>query len=98
MPSHRRLLAAASTATVTALLGLLAASGASEAVGELFAVPGSFFSSVVEGLAAGALVLVAATVGCLVALRSVVRHGCGAARGWGWAGLPSWPDPRPPPR
>jgi len=87
MPSHRRLPAAAITATVVAMLGLLAVAGASAAVGELFATPGAFLSGVVEGLAAGGLVLVAGTVACLAALRSVVRHGGGAAPGWGWAVL-----------
>ena len=90
MPSHRRLPAAAITATVVAMLGLLAVAGASAAVGELFAGSGSVLSGVVEGLAAGGLVLVAGTVACLAALRSVVRHGGGAAPGWGLGG----PGPR----
>ncbi len=94
MPSHRRLPAAAVTATVVALLGLLAVAGASAAVGELFATPGSFLSGVVEGLAAGGLVLVAGAVACLAALRSVVRHGAGVAPGWGsWLSSPARPRP-----
>ena len=84
MPSHRRLLAAAITATVVAMLGLLAVAGASAAVGE-FASPGSLVSGVVGGLAAGGLVLVAGAVACLAALRSVGRPGAGVAPGWGWA-------------